>query len=129
MPVQRQAEYKRAAVEEGIVSVKGREATKSFEKMLRWIQDSTERGPWLAGPDFSLADIAAIPYMVRLEMLKLSRLWDKKAGVARWWERVKARPSYETAIRKWLRPQDYERYEKLPDLWEAVSKNLAADPH
>jgi glutathione S-transferase len=129
MPVQRQAEYKRAAVEEGIVSVKGREATKSFEKLLQWIQESTERGPWLAGPDFSLADIAAIPYVVRLEMLKLSRLWDKKPAVARWWERVKARPSYETAITKWLRPQDYERYEKLPDLWDAVSKNLAADPH
>jgi len=125
-PLQRQSEYKRAAVEEGLGSPRGKEATKSFEKLLKWIEESTERGPWLAGPDFSLADIAAIPYMVRLEMLKLSRMWERKPGVARWWERVKTRPSYETAITKWLRPQDIARYEKLTDPWVEVSKNLAA---
>ncbi|MGH7871544.1 MAG: hypothetical protein ACREQO_04920 [Candidatus Binatia bacterium] len=47
---------------------------------------------------------------MRLEMLKLARLWDHKPGVARWWERLKARPSYQTAIINWLRPQDYARY-------------------
>jgi len=125
-PLQRQSECKRAAVEEGIGSPMGKEATKSFAKLLKWIEESTERGPWLAGPDFSLADIAATPYMVRLEMLKLSRMWDYKPGVVRWWERVKARPSYETAITKWLRPQDIARYEKLTDPWVEVSKNLAA---
>ena len=126
MPLQRQAENKRAGVEEGIGSPKGKEATKNFEKLINWIQESTERGPWLAGADYSLADIAATPYMVRLEMLKLSRMWDKKPGVAEWWERIKARTSYETAITKWLRPQDFERYEKLSDPWVDVSKNLAA---
>ena len=124
-PLKRQSEYKRAGVEEGINSPMGKEATKSFEKLLKWIQESTERGPWLAGGDFSLADIAATPYVLRLEMLKLSRLWDKKPGVAEWWERIKARPSYETAITKWLRPEDIARYEKIGDPWVEVSKNLA----
>ena len=104
----------------------GKEATKSFEKLLRWIEESTERSPWLAGPDYSLADIAATPYMVRLEMLKLARMWDHKPGVAQWWERIKARPSYGTAITKWLRPEDIARYKKLTDPWGEVSKNLAA---
>jgi hypothetical protein len=63
--------------------------------------------------------------MVRLEMLKLSRMWDDKPGVAKWWERIKARPSYEAAITKWLRPDDFARYEKLRDPWIDVSKNLA----
>ena len=124
-PLQRQSEYKRAAVEESLNSPMGKEATKNFEKLLKWIQESNERGPWLAGPDFSLADIAAIPYMVRLEMLKLSRMWDNKPGVAKWWERVKTRPSYGTAIAKWLRPEDIARYEKIADPWVNVSKNLA----
>ena len=126
-PLQRQSEYKRAAVEEGLGSPMGKEATKSFDKLLKWIQESTERGPWLAGPDYSLADIAATPYMVRLEMLKLSRMWDKKPGVAEWWERVKARPSYETAITKWLRPEDIARYEKIADPWVNVNKNLVGE--
>jgi glutathione S-transferase len=126
MPLQRQAEYKRAGVEEGIASTAGKDATKSFVKLLDWIEESTERGPWLAGPDFSFADIAATPYMVRLEMLKLTRMWDHKPGVAKWWERVKSRGSYETAITKWLRPEDFARYEKMTDPWGDVSKNLAA---
>lgn len=65
--------------------------------------------------------------MVPPEMLKLSRMWDRKPGVAKWLERVKARPSYDTAITTWLRPQDYARYEKMADPWEAVSKNLTAE--
>jgi len=125
MPLQRQAEYKRAGIEEGIGSPKGKEATKSFEKLIQWIEESADRGPWLAGPDYSLADIAATPYMVRLEMLKLSRMWERKPGVLKWWERIKARPSYETAITKWLRPQDIARYENMADPWGDVSKNLA----
>jgi|SRR5882757_3217667 len=105
----------------------GKEAPRSFEKLLRWVQKSTERGPWLAAPDYSLADIAATPYMVRLEMLKLARLWDHKPGVAEWWERIKARLSYETAVTTWLRPQDIARYAKLTDPWIDVSRNLAAE--
>ena len=58
-------------------------------------------------------------------MLKLSRLWDNKPGVAQWWERIKARPSYETAITKWLRPRDIARYDKIADPWPEVSNNLA----
>jgi len=125
MPLQRQADYKRAGVEDGIASTAGKEATMSFVKLLKWIEVSTERDPWLAGPDYSLADIAATPYMVRLEMLQLTRMWDHKPGVAKWWERIKSRPSYETAITKWLRPQDIARYEKMTDPWGEVSKNLA----
>ncbi|MBI4529321.1 MAG: glutathione S-transferase family protein, partial [Deltaproteobacteria bacterium] len=124
-PLQRQSEYKRAGVEEGLNSPMGKEATKSFEKLLKWIQESSERGPWLAGPDFSLADIAATPYMTRLEMLKLSRMWNNKRGVAEWWERVKARPSHDSAITKWLRREDMARYEKLADPWVEVSKNIS----
>ena len=126
MPLQRQAEYKRAGVDEGIGSPAGKEATKSFMKLLKWIEESSEKSAWLAGPDYSLADIAAIPYMMRLEMLRLARLWDHKPGVAAWWERAKARPSFDKAFTQWLRPQDWQRYEKMPDPWPDVSKNLAA---
>jgi len=63
----------------------GKEATKSFEKdpgvYRRWsVARRTE---------LSLADIAATPYRVRLEMLKLPPMWDKKPGVGEWWEESK----------------------------------------
>lgn len=33
-------------------------------------------------------------------------------------------PSYETAITKWLRPDDIARYEKTAGSWDDVRKNL-----
>jgi hypothetical protein len=62
--------------------------------------------------------------MLRLEMLKLSRMWENKPGIVKWWDRVKTRPSYETAITKWRRPDDIARYEKTVDPWDDVRKNL-----
>jgi glutathione S-transferase len=124
MPLQRPADYKRAGIEEGIVSPKGNEAAKSLAKLIKWISESVEREPWLAGTDFSLPDIAARPYMVRLEMLKLARMWEYKPGVAQWWGSVKSRPSYKTAITDWLRPEDLARSEKIADPWAEVSQQL-----
>ena len=42
---------------------------------------------WLVGSKFSLADAAALPYMVRARALLLSSLWDRHAGVAEWLDR------------------------------------------
>ncbi len=64
--------------------------------------------------------------MTWLEMLRLSPMWDKRPGDAKWWERIKARPSYESAITKWLRSQDIARYEKMADPWGDVRRNLVA---
>ena len=36
---------------------------------------------------FSLADAAALPYMVRARALLLSSLWDRHDGVAEWLDR------------------------------------------
>lgn len=43
--------------------------------------------PWLAGDDFTLADAAALPYMVRARALRLSSLWDALDNVAPWPDR------------------------------------------
>jgi glutathione S-transferase len=42
---------------------------------------------WLVGDAFTLADAAAIPYMVRARALRLSSLWDDQDGVAAWLDR------------------------------------------
>jgi glutathione S-transferase len=49
-------------------------------------------GPHLAGDAYSLAEAAVIPYILRLELLRLIPLWDKNPGVAAWWERLRNRP-------------------------------------
>jgi glutathione S-transferase len=52
-------------------------ALEHHRKFLSWMADSLKGGPYLAGELFSNADCAAIPYILRLELLKLSGLWDR----------------------------------------------------
>lgn len=56
-----------------------------------------EDGPWLAGRDFSLADIAAAPIVDRIQALGMASLWDDLPDAADWVERLTARPAYQAA--------------------------------
>lgn len=52
---------------------------------------------WLAGDDFSLGDTAVLPYVIRLEHLMQSWMWDdggKRAAVGDWLKRAKARKGF-----------------------------------
>jgi glutathione S-transferase len=65
-----------------------------FDQMDGQLADST----WLTGETFSLADIAMLPY-VDTPMHLVSALWyRRKPRIARWLERVRARPSYDKAV-------------------------------
>jgi len=55
------------------------------------------RTPWLAGDDFSLADVGVLPYVIRLEHLMQAWLWDAggpRAAVGDWLARAKARKGF-----------------------------------
>ena len=41
-------------------------------------------GPWLLGPEISLADVAVMPVIVRLSDLGLEDMWRDHPSVARW---------------------------------------------
>lgn len=55
--------------------------------------------PWLAGENFSLADIAIAPFIERFAANGLENLVDftNRPRLGDWWRRLRARPSYETA--------------------------------
>ncbi len=52
-------------------------------------------GPWLLGARASLADICAMPAIVRMADLGLDRMWHDKPRIARWLEAIRAHPAYE----------------------------------
>jgi len=56
---------------------------------------------WLAGPMYSLADVAFTPYLARLEHLNILEMIGERHRVAHWYRRCKARPSFHDAIVKW----------------------------
>jgi glutathione S-transferase len=91
------------------------------------IDDAIKGGPYLAGDTYSLADVAVIPYILRLELLRLSQMWDRRPGVAAWWERVRQRSSTNTAIVKRMTDADAAPFKSLqPDPWPTVQEMLLA---
>jgi glutathione S-transferase len=126
-PIKKRAEYKRDVVEHGLESHLVRDALEYQEKLLHWIDEAIKTGPYLAGQSFSLAECATIPYVMRLELLRLSRLWERYPAVAKWWERVRTRPSFEEAIGRRMTEKDWAPFKSIdPDPWPKVRELLAA---
>jgi glutathione S-transferase len=125
-PLKKRTEYKRDVALHGLDSKFAREALEHHEKLLGLIDAGG--GGWLAGADFSLADIAAVPYVLRLELLRLARLWDRRPGVAAWYKRVLARACVKKEILDRMTAEDQAPFKKLhdqPDPWPKVAALLS----
>jgi len=126
-PLKRRAEYKRSVIEHGLDSEFVADALMQHRKLLSWMAASLNSGPYLAGEAFSNADCAVIPYILRLELLKLGGIWDRYPAVADWWARVRARPSVRTAIFDRMTEADTAPFKNLaPDPWPKVQELLKA---
>jgi glutathione S-transferase len=124
-PNRARAEAKRQVAAHGLDAVLVVDALHNHETLLNWIDASMKDGPYIAGSAYSLADVAATPYVWRLDKLNLARMWDKRPGVASWLDRVRQRPSFATAIDNWLTQADVDRYSGYqPDPWPKVSEIL-----
>ena len=123
-PIPKRAEYKRDVTARGLESGYVVESVKHHEKLLSWIEESTRTGAYLAGDVYSLADAAVIPYIARLELLGLDKMWADRPGVCSWWERMRNRPSTEATI--WKRMTDAPFKNVRPDPWPKVRGLLAA---
>jgi len=75
-------------------------ARATIEQLLDRLETILERGPWIVGEDFSLADIAIAPYMFRLSALGTDQFWskDRRPRVHEWYGRLSARPSFQAAV-------------------------------
>lgn len=126
-PLKRRTEYKRSVIEHGLDSEFVIDALRQHQKMISWMADDLKRGPYLAGEIFTNADCAVIPYILRLELLKLSAMWQQHAAVADWWARVRERPSVKTAIFDRMQDADWAPFNNLaPDPWPKVQQMLNA---
>jgi len=120
-PNKKRAEHKRDVALHGLESKFVREALDYHLKLLKMMDQALGRGPWLAGEQFSLADAAVIPYILRLDLLKLKRLLSPT--VEGWYQRMRARPSVKKEMLERMTPQDKAPFEKLdPDPWPVIQK-------
>jgi glutathione S-transferase len=126
-PLKRRAEYKRSVIEHGLDSEFVIDALAQHQKLIAWMTDDLKRGAYLAGENFSNADCAVIPYILRLELLKLGAMWQVEPAVADWWARVQKRPSVRAAIFERMRDADWAPFKNLsPDPWPKVQSLLKA---
>jgi len=126
-PSKSRAEVKRQVYHHGLDAPVVLDALRHHMTLLNRIDAAMQDGPYIAGSDYSLADAAATPYIWRLTKLRLSRLWDDKPGVARWYERIQVRPSFDKAVEGWLTQAEHDRYAAFePDPWPKVSALLQA---
>jgi glutathione S-transferase len=126
-PLKRRAEYKRSVIEHGLDSEFVIDALGQHRKMISWMADDLQRGPYLAGDTFSNADCAVIPYILRLELLKLGAMCQEEPGIVDWWNRVRARDSVKSAIFDRMQEADWAPFKNLhPDPWPKVQSLLQA---
>jgi glutathione S-transferase len=106
MPDQERAGRQRMLLHEGFKAPSAKSALRHFDRVIGDMERDLADRPWLAADSFSLADIAMIPYIERLDRLTLNGFWKRRRRVADWFDRVRQRPSFAAAIAAW-RPRDY----------------------
>ena len=63
-------------------------------RMDEWIAESG--GPWLMGKMLTLADIAVMPVIVRMDDINMDGAWRTRPAIACWLELIRAQPAFKT---------------------------------
>ena len=94
---------RRSVIEHGVKAPEFAGALERFLDLLDDMEAGLASQSWLSGDAFGLADVSALPYVLRLEHLAMTPLIAEAARprVADWLARVKRRPSFETAVGAW----------------------------
>ena len=103
------------------------DAIATFKKLFHEIDDKLGDGDWLVGEMFSLADISMVVYVNRLASFQMAPLWNDMTRLKAWNERIRARPTYHTAVTEWGDTTSQKRIElgdqafpKVKALWDAA---------
>lgn len=65
---------------------------RGIDRMADWLTDSG--GPWLMGRDLTLADIAVMPVIVRMQDIGLARMWRGAPQIGDWLGAIQATKAY-----------------------------------
>lgn len=84
---------------DGLESERFAGAVHTYDRLFADMESALEGFGWLAGDEFSLADIGVAPWAFRMQELQFGPVfWGARPRVAAWLERVTARPSWRVAV-------------------------------
>lgn len=98
-------ERRRDVIEKGPQSQHFFIALQRMVQLLEEMEESLSEHAWLAGENYTLADIAFTPYLARLDHLNLLRMTEPYSKVRSWYAHCQQRPSFEEGIRRWENPE------------------------
>jgi len=104
IPDPAQRARRRSVIEHGVKAPEFAGALGEFLDLIDAMDASLDKGAWLSGERFGLADACVLPYVLRLDHLAMASLLSAKArpNVAEWYGRIKALPSFDKAVTQFL---------------------------
>ncbi len=77
------------------------DAVQAFKNLFEEMNFNLKNSPWLVGDSYSLADIALVVYLRRMESFMMAPLWKNLKHLNRWYKLISSRPAYVKAVTKW----------------------------
>lgn len=91
----------RVNIEMGLESPLLPDALKRFRALFEDMNDRLGDHEWLVGDAYSLADIALVVYVRRMESFMMAPLWGHMTHLNDWYARIAGRPAYRKAVVDW----------------------------
>lgn len=124
------AERKKVLVMQGFDAPGAADQIKLYDRYMHKMDDALSQHEWLAGEQYTHADVALTPYVNRLDMMSMSGMWEngRLPHLTDWWERIKARPSFKPNLIDWV-PESLtnDLRENGAKSWVEVAKILEID--
>ena len=98
MPDHENAKRWVAAVTRGFTRAELDAELARLAKTLDRMQAALQRSEWLAGDQYTLADVDMAPFVHRLAQVGEASMIETRRRVAEWYARIKVRPAFQTAI-------------------------------
>jgi len=100
------------------------DAVTTFRRLFEEIDSSLAQDAWLAGETYSLADIALVVYVRRMESFMMAPLWRHLTRLNDWYGRIAQRPAYERAVTSWGDVTEQDRrthgeaaFPRIAEMW------------
>jgi len=114
-------------IEEGLDSPLLPDSVRTFRSLFEEMDGWLAENEWLAGDSYSLADVALVVYVRRLESFMMAPLWAGLGNLDAWYRRIETRPAYRKAVIEWgdvteeaRRKHGAEAFEQMKTLWLAA---------
>jgi glutathione S-transferase len=114
-------------IEHGLQSPLLPDAVVQFKKLFHEMDKYLTEHKWLAGSEYSIADIALVVYLCRLESFMMRPLWKDLNSLNEWYARISNRKAFKKAIIDWgditekqRRENGNQAYETLTKYWNEV---------